>query len=355
VFGAFGQAYDRPQPWSLTTSWRYYKSDRHYVGSDYQGDRDEEGSQVINRVHQGEVTLRRWLNDRWNLSCAVPIFDADRSNPLRFGGQVVARSETHASGIGDVIVTGRRWMLDPATHGRTNVSLGVGIKLPTGEEGVEDERTRLDMDGNPVVTDETVDQSIQPGDGGYGVVFDLNWFYRVAQGRVTFYTQATYLFNPRGTNGVPTNRGRESEAIMSVADQYVARVGADFSGPKWHGWSIGLGYRLEGVPSHDVFGSSKGFRRPGFAVSIEPWLSWSKGSNTVVVGVPIAQYRNRTKSVPDLEDDRHGDAAFADWVVMASYSRRFGKTLHEPAANSPACTQPLRAKPATDEGPKSGP
>ena len=37
-----------------------------------------------------------------------------------------------------------------------------------------------------------------------------------------------------------------------------------------------------------------------------------------------AIYRDRTRSVPDVITGGHGDAAFADYVWLASYSFRFG-------------------------------
>jgi hypothetical protein len=44
---------------------------------------------------------------------------------------------------------------------------------------------------------------------------------------------------------------------------------------------------------------------------------------------PVALYRNRERSVPDKQwaaatgIPRHGDAAFADYLVMATISKRF--------------------------------
>ena len=349
VFGAAGTTQGNERKFSLTTSWRYFKSDRHYVGPDYQGERDEEGSQVVNHVNMAEVSLRYNVDRRWSITTSIPYLMNERSNPLRNAArEVVARSETQATGLGDITVVGRRWMLNPETHPKTNWVLGFGVKLPTGDPGVEDTRTRLADDGSFTKTVETVDQSIQPGDGGLGAIIDLSWFYSVWKGRMTFYTQATYLFNPEEKNGVPTNRSRESEAIMSVPDQYMARLGASWSGAGWHGWSFGLGGRLEGVPVWDVIGGDEGFRRPGYSIAVEPWFSWTRGQNSVVASVPIAQYRNRTRSVPDrLTPGRHGDAAFADWVAMVSYSRRFGKVINK--SDVPASTESRNAWDARPE------
>jgi hypothetical protein len=39
--------------------------------------------------------------------------------------------------------------------------------------------------------------------------------------------------------------------------------------------------------------------------------------------MPIAVERNRRRSVTDIADGRHGDAAFADNLLIIGYSRRF--------------------------------
>ena len=36
------------------------------------------------------------------------------------------------------------------------------------------------------------------------------------------------------------------------------------------------------------------------------------------LNVPVAVYRNRVKSTSDKINDRHGDAAFADYVINAT-------------------------------------
>ncbi|MBR9999534.1 MAG: hypothetical protein KFF73_11210, partial [Cyclobacteriaceae bacterium] len=90
-----------------------------------------------------------------------------------------------------------------------------------------------------------------------------------------------------------------------------------------------LGGRMEGIPSSDLAGGSDGFRRPGYVISIEPGLSYSLGNFVAFVSVPIALERNRTQSYQDKKlteatgDYRHGDAAFADYLVNASVSWRF--------------------------------
>jgi hypothetical protein len=165
------------------------------------------------------------------------------------------------------------------------------------------------------------DQSIQPGDGGTGIVLDTQAFKGV--GKATLFFSGTYLFNPRNTNGVLTGRSRPSEAVMSVADQYLARGGVLLPFPKYPRLGVSFAGRIEGVPAKDLIGKSEGFRRPGYAVSVEPGLIYFGGKNIWSVNVPIAVRRNRVRSVSDKMDGTHGDAAFADYFITVGYSRRF--------------------------------
>jgi hypothetical protein len=84
-----------------------------------------------------------------------------------------------------------------------------------------------------------------------------------------------------------------------------------------------FGGRIEGVAVTDLFGPSDGFRRPGYALSLEPGFSYTRGRDTWLVNVPVAVSRNRKRSVSDFQDGRHGDAAFADYVLLLGYSRNF--------------------------------
>lgn len=77
------------------------------------------------------------------------------------------------------------------------------------------------------------------------------------------------------------------------------------------------------MPADDIIGGSNGFRRPGYAVSLEPGITYSHGVSSFNLGVPVAVYRNRTRSVADRASGGHGDAAFADYLLLLGYSRRF--------------------------------
>jgi len=359
--------YAGPGDWSLGFSWRTQKSDRHFVGSNEQEHRAAEGSEVINDMNFFELALTRTYSDRFSLTFGIPYIIGERSQALRdpsqpdneFGNDpVVDRTTTQSRGLGDVTIVPHWWVFKPQTHVNGNLSLGLGIKIPTGENSVEDTfQVRVD---DPNITTEpfretnvvrAVDQSIQPGDGGFGAVMDLQAFYRFGNGKGAGYVTGTYLSNPENISQSPTYRGNDAalsdpngnapngtEAFMSVADQYLYRIGGTWFPTGKLGLS--LGGRWEGVPVHDLVGGSDGFRRPGYAFSIEPGLSYTTGPNTFAVSVPVAAHRNRLQSAPDKQADppREGDAAFADYIVIFSYFHRFeGKQKPPPApAETPA-------------------
>jgi len=343
--------YAGPGTWSMGFSWRYQESDRHFRGSHEEAHRKAEGSEVINDIHMFEVALTRTFTDRFSLTFGIPYFLMERSQALRdpslpdnvYGNSpVVDRTVTQARGLGDITVVPRWWAFKPATHPDYNLALGLGVKFPTGENSVEDTRQVRVDDPNTNMEPfretnvvRTVDQSIQPGDGGFGFIADLQGFLRFGGSRGAAYWTGTYLSNPENVSEVATYRGGDgsladsggnvpegSEAFMSVADQYLVRIGGTWFPTSKVGLSLGA--RWEGVPVHDLWGGSDGFRRPGYAFSIEPGVSWTTGPHTLSLNIPIAAHRNRQRNVADIEDGGAGDAAFADYVVIFGYFRRFG-------------------------------
>ncbi|HVT19429.1 MAG TPA: hypothetical protein VHQ90_25030 [Thermoanaerobaculia bacterium] len=317
------ETYTGPNRWQVSTGYRYQRSHRHFVGDVEQVQRAQQGSEVVNNIHLAELGIRYNPNDWWSFSLGIPYLMAERSSPIRAGGVVVDRNVVSARSVGDITLTARRLLWEPKAHPDGNVSLGLGIKLPTGKDNVIDSQQRI-VNGQRVTTIQTVDQSIQPGDGGFGAIVDVQAFERIAHSGAALYFSGTYLINPQNKNGVLTFRGDPNEAVMSIADQYLARTGATYTAASWKGFGAGLGGRIEGVPVRDLIGRSDGFRRPGYAVSVEPSLSWSRGPHTFSLAVPVAVYRNRQRSVADLlTPGQHGDAAFADYVILLGYWQKF--------------------------------
>jgi hypothetical protein len=190
-----------------------------------------------------------------------------------------------------------------------------------------------------------VDQSIQPGDGGWGVVFDFQGFKRLKP--VTFYGSGSYVANPRDTNGTPSiivglglagNPAFASLLENSVPDQYLARAGAAFPVMKDF-LTLSIGFRIEGVPRYDLIGDSHGWRRPGYESFLEPGFIFTHGQSTWSLYVPRALVRNRR---PNPYTGTPGDATFPDYIVFFGYSYKFGGGPASQYRPGPESTTPLK-------------
>lgn len=312
--------------WQLNTNYRYFKSFRHFRGDEEQKERLEQHTEVVNWQHTMDFSVVRTFNNRWSFVLGIPILVNSRSSLYEHGR--TERHRTESFGLGDMRVVGYRWLLHPEKSRKGNVQLGLGFKLPTGEENYQDYFYNVGPNKGKELR--PVDQSIQLGDGGTGLISEVNAFYNFNE-QAGLYSTLYYLSNPREQNGVRTYRETLSavlanEAIMSVADQYMARAGINYSlGGKWHGFSLLAGGRIEGIPVEDLIGGSQGFRRPGYVIAVEPGLNYMGKKSNFFITVPVALERNRTQSVTDRENStpaakRHGDAAFADYSVNFGFS-----------------------------------
>lgn len=308
------QSASRLHGFSVTIGYRYQSSFRHFIGTVEQKQRELLGTQIVNDYHLFDVAVEYQLSRRWSIMGSLPVLNATRYQLYNPKGTY------HVAGIGDATIGARAWLFRGPAESGGNVALGFSLKMPTGKSDSRDNATLAN--GTPVLA--VADQSIQAGDGGWGFALDVQ-AYRplpVFQ-RTTMYFAGTYLFNPTDTNGVATFRSRPSESIMSVSDQYLFRGGLAHAVPKIRGLSASFGGRIEGVPVRDAFGASNGFRRPGYSISIDPGISYARGRYALSVNAPWAVERNRRRSVPDIADGRHGDAAFADYAIITSFTRHF--------------------------------
>jgi hypothetical protein len=312
--------------WTLSATNRYFKSFRHFVGDIEQKQRAAEGTEVINHNYTLDLNLTRIWNKRWSTALNIPVVANTRSSLYEHNG---VRHSTEASGLGDIRLTAYRWLLDPSKFKKINIQAGLGIKFPTGNFKAKD----YFYTGPAAKVLGPVDQSIQLGDGGTGIITELNSFYNASR-RWSIYTNLYYLSNPRATNGVSTARGQTSSAasiaygsnVMSVPDQYMARMGATMTIKRF---SVSAGARIDGVPANDLIGSSNGFRRPGYVIAVDPGISYRSRRLTLFLNTPVALERNRIQSVPDKKRTEitgkyyKGDAAFADYVVNLGIALRF--------------------------------
>lgn len=305
--------------WYLDINNRYFKSYKHFVGKEEQVEREKQGTNVINHSFETDFTITRVFNSRWSMGMTLPVLAFTRSSLYEHDGQT--RHSTQSFGIGDIRIAAYRWMLDPKTSHKGNLQLGLGIKLPTGNYNYMDYFYKK-ADSSVLGP---VDQSIQLGDGGTGITFEINGFYNFSH-KVGAYGSFFYLSNPREVNGTSTARGGTPSAtakkyntdVMSVPDLFMTRAGASYMVNKL---TFSGGFRIEGLPSSDLIGGDRGFRRPGYIISAEPGVTYMAKRISVNLFVPVALVRNRTQSNSDKRRSEdtgthvQGDAAFADYLI----------------------------------------
>ena len=313
--------------WTFSMNDRYFKSFRHFVGTDEQKQRMTLGTEVINRVFSTELGIARQFNNRWSLAFFAPYISNSRSSLYEHDGKI--RRSTHSVGLGDVRFAAYYWLVNPAKGSKGNIQLGLGLKLPTGDYRYQDYFYKNDT----VKVLGPVDQSIQLGDGGTGITLETNAFYNFST-NFSAFLNGFYLSNPREQNGVSTARGSAPSAIaiaygsdvMSVPDQYMIRAGAAIAVDRFN---FSGGMRMECVPAKDLIGGSNGFRRPGYVLSVEPVVAYKVKHTQLYLSVPYAVQRNRTQSVPDkLKTQKtgvysQGDAAFADYTINVGVAFSF--------------------------------
>ena len=307
-------------------NYRYFKSFRHFRGTEEEPDRITNNTEVVNYSHATDFFATIGINKRTYASITIPTVFNSRSSLYEHGRE--ERNTTFSRGLGDIRIGLGFWLLNPEENLNGNIALGLGLKLPTGNYNASDIFYNVGPNGEPQTR--PVDQSIQPGDGGLGLTLDFQIYQKIATG-LFGYASGFYLLNPRETNGIRTFRETlspilENEAIMSVPDQYSIRTGLSYSiSPLL---SSSLGARFDCIPVKDLIGGNEGFRRPGNVLSIDPGIALNKNKLSFNLNVPFAIRRDRPQSITDIQTEeltgtpRNGDAAFADYVINFGVSYR---------------------------------
>ena len=352
--------------WAGSIGHRWQYSDRHFVGDEDQVYRTQEGSQVINDLHLIDMGVAYQISKRFAVNLSIPYSKATRSqsltdprflrdaagNPVTYvnnegttnnvflnpsgvqrpdgstNGAVIARYQTEANGLGDMKLLATGWIFDADTSKKGNISFGLGVLFPTGQKDVIDIPKRTVVTRGGAGVDDTftiqdgpavyVDNSIQPGAGAWGIIFDLYMFRQVLT-NVTLFASGTYIATPEADAGVRSG-ATTSTTIWSVGDSYLVRAGGGWNFWPEAGLTLTLAGRFEGSPATDIIGESTGRRRPGHAISIEPGIVWAKNGWVASFSAPVAVYRNRTTSFGSTSP---GDAAFADFITLLTVGKSF--------------------------------
>ena len=252
-----------------------------------------------------DVSVSYSLSSRTTLQATLPIVNNQFSSLLPPLGS--SRSERYswgANGLGDMTLYAQHWMLKPADHPFGNFAFGVGMKIPTGQWNLQ--RVIPNENGEGANTRAAWPPSMQPGDGGTGIIFGASAFKNIRQSGFlrgnTLFASASYLCNPHDTNGtasvvqalgVPLAPQFSSALVNSVTDSYMVTTGISIKLP--HTWDKPhlkglrgrIAYEWQGIPRYDLIGGSHGFRQPGYTMTIAPGFTYAYGHGMLIAEVPL--------------------------------------------------------------------
>jgi hypothetical protein len=313
--GSQGLSYLQPNQWELSVSYRYLYSEDVFIGQEEQPQFKARGSNPIVDMHSFDVALTYAITRRTSATITLPFTDADNST---IHGDT-KRHTMHAGGLGDIRLTANVWLFDPLSESKGNLLFSLGFKAPTGDERVIDTFHRAT---GPELR--PVDISIQPGDGGWGIVPEMQAYLQLFTNAYA-YLSGFYLLNPRIKNDTETTRSVPGNVVLnSVPDEYSGRLGLSYSIWREQGLALSLGGRIDGIPVRDLIGGGDdGFRRPGYSVYIEPAMTVTRGKYTFTLSGPVALLRNEEQSIRDARAGIHTAGGLADFLILASLARRF--------------------------------
>lgn len=363
----------------IGTSYRYFHSFRHYVGTEEQTQRQntgggfdangvEKGNAVNIYSHSVDLNLSYAISNRFQINVSIPYVNNERSQVLATKkdpttGKTLEgiRYSVYAKGLGDIRFSANYWLFDPAKSLKGNLLVGMGVKLATGSYTATDNALALDPTTKQVITQNVVmDQAIQPGDGGVGISIEVQGFKQLYKG-IYGFANGYYLFNPKESNGtfksapsvVKDQNGNPTTLtgynVYASPDQYFGRIGFMGSVLRNRSLTLSLAGRFEGIPAYDAFGGQVAYRRPGYVVAIESGVSYRTGKHGISLFVPVNFIRNRIQSAADIASQNvqntgitdeskrvhvQGDAAFADYSISVNYSYRIGKIFGKKTQNA---------------------
>jgi hypothetical protein len=301
----------KPGEWQIAVSFRHLYADDWFVGKNIDEAAAPFGKPLYLNINSLDVSVTYATSRRASITLTAPMSYGRHSR--LYADKV--RHEVSARGVGDINAIANVWIWNPDEALDGNVSLGLGIKAPTGNSRIEGDF--FAADGS--VSRRVVDQSIQLGDGGWGFIAQAQG-YRHLTGRFNGYLFGSYLVAPKKKSSVPSPI---AGVALSVPDVYSVRGGTAFALIPSRRLSTNLGVRMDGIPLRDVIGGGDdGFRRPGYTLYLDPGAAMRIGRQEVTLSVPIRLRQNFSRSLIDRERNLRGGGDLARYLVFAGYSVR---------------------------------
>jgi thiol-disulfide isomerase/thioredoxin len=331
-----GSSYLHPGDWTASFEVRHVYSHVHFSGPTQNFSRAQLGTEVQSKTNIDSVTITYQLTPRISLTGTLPFLYASRRQQSQYG-------TLHTSGISDISAGAQYWLRRPQSERSSfnNAQFGLSLLMPTGNDR---QNNVIATSYGATPTTQYPDYSIQPGGGSWGMIMGWQAFQSLGNNTVMF-VDGDYIMTQGGHHNFWTSHGGTSNSTPSptpgltqfdaIQDQYFIEIGVSHPAPKIKGLGLTLSVRDEGVPAHNLLGDDLGFRRPGFGIALTPGFIYTRGNNMLQFSVGKVLIRDRTKSVAEEVNGVHeGDAAFANYVWMASYTLKMPGQHSAPVSES---------------------
>jgi hypothetical protein len=305
--------YFQAHEWQVGIAVRRVATNRFYVG-DQEDETKAPGGQPLHlRLNSVDLSFAYATSERFSLALSVPLSysTVDQAFPD------LQRHQVSSGGVGDINLIGNLWLGAPSRHPNSNVSVGLGIKMPTGSNHVQG--NTYDASGN--VSQVTINQAVQLGDGGWAVLLQGQAFQQVFP-RGSVYLSGFYSISLQQHTDVLFPA---ANTFWAVPDLYSARLGLSYGLMAEPGLSVSLGGRIDGTTVRDLVGGRTDFyRKAGYTMFVDPGLSLQSGPNQFILDVPVRVRHNYLSMlVNNGQTVRIGNGGVNDYVLYAGFSRRF--------------------------------
>jgi hypothetical protein len=298
--------------WQVGLAYRHLYADQWFVGTRVDETATPFQRPLFLKINSLDLSVAYGLSDRASLTLTLPFLYGTQS---RYYADI-RRHQVNSVGLGDVNLIANTWLWSPQSRPNGNINLGLGVKTPIGNNEFENDWWLADSSQIRHV----VDQSIQLGDGGWGIILQAQAFQRVRP-TTSLYVVGTYMLSTKEhTDVVSPIAG----VTLGVPDVYYVRGGVAQSLWTAGGLSASLGARLDGITRRDIIGGGDDyFRRPGYTLFLDPGLSLRRGPSEFTVNFPIRVHQNFPQSIIDKKAGKVGGGDLADYLIYASYTHRF--------------------------------
>lgn len=300
----------------VTLSYRRLTADQFVIGHKILNASGPGGRPLDIKTNSFDLNFAYAMSSRLSLAINVPYMYGTL-------GRIYPDAKWHesaTSGLGDMNATATYWILDPFRSPRGNLALTLGVKAGTGRHDV---RTDFYLANGKSVSFPN-DDTMQPGDGTWGVIVQLQGYQRLLP-RIAAYASGAYTINPKDNRSeVRQPTGALATEHFAVPDVFGFRGGLAGTVSEAHRVLFSLGGRLDGTARSDLVDHNEsGFRRPAVVGYVEPGLTITRGAHALALSVPIRAWMNFRPAYVDIAKGRRGGGDLANHLLLASYTVTF--------------------------------